>query len=373
MVTDLVKFQEVLEANKGNPTRTCEALSISRSTFYRLNRMLRAQREAQSPGDPSLIDIGLDVPEGVSRPMQGAFELSEQTPSALRTLLQQVIGKPTVDETKIIEIVDRRIRREHYRSIEIKNTSTGESIKIEGLVPSWFQDVLFLVQQIGDPVLLVGPMGSGKTTVAQLIAKAMGLRYGFLSLSGGISESHLTGWLVPGDGGKFEYLQAPFVDFYENGGLFLLDEADAMDPNVGVQINAALANGQLAIPQRKEKPIAVKHKDFRLIAAANTYGSGATREYQGRNPIDGATLDRFIVYSVDYDEHLERKLVDEKIYEMVTKVRANIIKHKFRRTISTRKMIQLSRMKEAGAKSKFIEDRLFEGWNPDEIKKAKEE
>ena len=49
-------------------------------------------------------------------------------------------------------------------------------------------------------------------------------------------------------------------------------------------------------------------KDCAIIATANTYGLGADRVYVGRNQLDGATLDRFIVIDVDYDEALEMAL-----------------------------------------------------------------
>ena len=52
-----------------------------------------------------------------------------------------------------------------------------------------------------------------------------------------------------------------------------------------------------------------RHPDFHFIAAANTYGSGATLDYVGRNPLDAATLNRFVFTPVDYDEKLERAMV----------------------------------------------------------------
>ncbi len=42
-----------------------------------------------------------------------------------------------------------------------------------------------------------------------------------------------------------------------------------------------------------------------IIAAANTWGMGATSEYVGRMRLDGATLDRFVPLYWGYDESLE--------------------------------------------------------------------
>jgi len=60
-----------------------------------------------------------------------------------------------------------------------------------------------------------------------------------------------------------------FVQVYENGGVFLLDEIDAADANVMVAINAALANGVLANPNGK---VHVRHDKCFILAAANTWG-----------------------------------------------------------------------------------------------------
>ncbi len=52
-----------------------------------------------------------------------------------------------------------------------------------------------------------------------------------------------------------------------------------------------------------------RHPDFYFIAAANTYGNGATLDYVGRNPLDASTLSRFAFIPIDYDEKLEREMV----------------------------------------------------------------
>jgi hypothetical protein len=51
-----------------------------------------------------------------------------------------------------------------------------------------------------------------------------------------------------------------------------------------------------------------RHPNCIIIAAANTYGHGATHEYVGRNKLDAATVDRFIMLDWTYDEKLETSL-----------------------------------------------------------------
>jgi cobaltochelatase CobS len=224
-------------------------------------------------------------------------------------------------------------------------------------------------------IMLVGPAGSGKTTLAEQAAGVMGLRFGFLSCSGGMSEGQITGRLLPvGAGGKFIYVTTEFVEVYENGGVFLLDEIDAADPNVLIVVNAAIAGVKLSLPNRSEKPYAVKHQDCYVISAANTYGSGADVIYVGRNQLDGATLSRFAcgVIPIDYDRELEAKLVpDIQLCKLIWRLRDLCLERKFRRIVGTRELMAASKMRDAGFSVDQIFESLVVSWSADEQKAAR--
>lgn len=227
----------------------------------------------------------------------------------------------------------------------------------------------------GKNVLLIGPTGCGKTVLAHDVAEILGLRFGSLSLTAGVSESQLTGRYVPTDAsGAWGYVPTQFVDFYENGGLFLLDELDSADPNVLLIVNQALANGRLPLPQRMDNPVAKRHADFRVIAAANTYGTGANRIYVGRNQLDDATLDRFRIGQVemDYDEGLERRIVgDHEYLKHFWKVRKAMADAQLRRNLSTRFLVDGYAMhKGAGWSLQKLESKLTAGWTEAERRKA---
>ena len=85
------------------------------------------------------------------------------------------------------------------------------------------------------------------------------------------------------------------------GGVFLWDEVDASNPAALVAFNAAIENGECAFPDATIE----KHAHCYFVAAANTYGTGATHEYVGRTKLDAATLDRFVMLDWDTDEALE--------------------------------------------------------------------
>lgn len=147
-------------------------------------------------------------------------------------------------------------------------------------------------------VWLVGPAGSGKTTAAKNVAKAMGLPFYF---NGAIDNEYKLLGFTDAHG---RIVSRPFRDAWENGGVYLFDEVDASLPGAVLAFNAALANGSCDFPDGN-KP---RHPDCVVIACANTFGSGATSEYVGRMKMDAAFVDRFVQLQWDYDESLEKAL-----------------------------------------------------------------
>ena len=185
-------------------------------------------------------------------------------------------------------------------------------------------------------VFLVGPAGSGKTTVAKQVAHSLGLRFHF---NGAIhSEYKLTGFRDAQ--GKVH--RTAFREAFEHGGLYLFDEIDASQPAALLAFNAALANGMFDFPDRTVHA----HPNFRCIAAANTWGKGATMDYVGRNALDAATMDRFAMLEMRYDASLERRMAHlasndqidlaEAWLELVQKTRSLCHDHDFRHIISPR-------------------------------------
>lgn len=97
------------------------------------------------------------------------------------------------------------------------------------------------------------------------------------------------------------YIPTEFRRRFEQGGVFLIDEIDRGNPGVLTALNQAIENGTCAFPDA----MIPRHPDFITVAAANTYGTGASREYVGALQLDAATLDRFVMLHWDYDEALE--------------------------------------------------------------------
>lgn len=203
--------------------------------------------------------------------------------------------------------IDRRVAQKvkkleeainQARPIYVKSEQF-ESRPVTGIQHHNFETLIHIVHA-GQPVMLVGPAGTGKSHAAEQAASVLGLDFFAMSVGAQTSKSDLIGYM---DAMK-NYVSTPFRKAYENGGLFLLDEIDAGNSNVLIQLNAALANGYMSFPDEMVR----RHENFRFVASANTFGLGANRQYVGRNQLDAATLDRFVTLQWDIDANVEESL-----------------------------------------------------------------
>jgi cobaltochelatase CobS len=170
------------------------------------------------------------------------------------------------------------------------------AITLKGVQHMAFADIMMSISARCN-TFLVGPAGTGKTTMVSQVAEALNLGFHAENLTAATTEYALKGF----KDANSNYVPTKLREFFQNGGVYLLDEIDNANPNVLGVLNSALSNGFMAFPDGMVQ----KHPDFIAVAAGNTYGNGATAEYVGRNPIDGATLDRFAFFNVDIDESVE--------------------------------------------------------------------
>ena len=208
------------------------------------------------------------------------------------------------DKNTIIESIKALINPK--LPIQRKETESEKSIeplKKDELFHQNYKKLKLCVES-GIIPMIVGPAGTGKSTAAEQLSRDLGLNY---YMANRIQNTFELVGFVNAAG---EYVTTQFYEAYTKGGIFLFDEVDASSPEALVTINAAISQGEMAFPGH---PTSIKmHENFKAICAGNTFGTGSTLQYTGRNKLDAATLDRFMIIEWDYDKKLEEKIIKDK-------------------------------------------------------------
>lgn len=210
------------------------------------------------------------------------------------------------------------------------------------------------------PVYLAGPAGSGKNYTLEQISWELGLEFYFTNSVQ--QEYKLTGFIDAGG----VYHETEFYKAFKNGGIFFLDEMDASIPEVLVLLNAAIANRYFEFPNGKIKA----HKNFRVVAAGNTVGSGADEMYTGRLVLDQATLDRFAIIDFGYDRNIEMHIAkgNKELVDFVEAIRTEAETNGIRATFSYRCIGMVTKLERTGLELKnILAIAVFKGMEKDTI------
>ena len=278
-----------------------------------------------------------------------------------RELQEALSDNDGISEARVLELIQIHAPKPATVTIDLR-TPNGPKVE-SGKLVHFKTPLLLSAVSAGVNVMLVGPAGSGKTTAAHMAADALGVPFYF---TGAIDSAYkLTGFTDA----QGRTVRTAFREAYENGGVFLFDELDGSLPSAVLAFNAALANGHADFPDG----IVPRHKNFRAIAACNTFGNGASRQYVGRLQLDAASLDRFATMTWDYDTGLESALIGaecpdnspkpvsifplseseaqtnaQKWLKTVLKTREKIESHKIRHVVSPRATVMGTKLLAAG-------------------------
>lgn len=236
--------------------------------------------------------------------------------------------------------------------------STPKSVEVgEGVFHHNFPKLVKLIAS-GQHTYLPGPPGTGKSHAAKQAADLLGWQFASLSLGPTTPESRLMGGMDAN--GRFH--EPPFVaaarfaqDNPESGAAFCLDEMDNGHPGIIATLNSAMANGFFQAPNGD---LIQFGRNFVVIGAANTFGTGPTAEFSGRNRLDAATLDRFAYLPWPTDLGMENVLVNSILSETPTladdwldvwhSARKNVETHGLKVFVSMRGAINGARLLQQG-------------------------
>jgi len=285
--------------------RLCNELGISETKEVPSQAPQQASEPTPvpvQPSEPVQAPVATPTPQPVKetppaprRPRDGLTEAIEAIVyGVLDTYKAQL--EPASLEATIIPLIEKFGKMPAHVKLTL-TTALNVTTTKETLIHHKYPLVLSALA-MGLNVLLVGPAGSGKTTLASQAAEALSLPF---RMTGAVNSEYKLSGFRNANG---DLVDTEFRQSYVNGGLFLFDEIDASDPMALIFANAASAN---PFAEFADGTLS-RHENFRLIAAANTYGTGASRKYI-RNQLDGASLDRWVVIDFDYDPALEAAML----------------------------------------------------------------
>ena len=279
-------------------------------------------------------------------------------------LVKEKIQTMALDNlTEDVKEYAREFIKKEYGTVTKKvivTTDTGINVHIDGVLHEKYDEVLAYTVA-GEPVFITGPAGCGKNVLCSQIAKTMGLEFYF---SNAVTQEYKITGFTDANG---IYHESQFYKAFKNGGLFMLDEMDASCPEALIVLNCALANGYFDFPAPVGKVYA--HKDFRVIGAGNTWGTGASYEYVGRTQLDGATLDRFAIVYMGYDERIERSQCedDDKLVEFIHEFRDACKKAGVNVIASYRSIRRVHKMAEKIGQTEALRSGLIKGMDVGDI------
>ena len=267
-------------------------------------------------------------------------------------LLETLASDDSVDEAEVRRIANEAVDERIKEGLPEKTVviTPVSRVEIEGEVTHSQFGLITTLISADENVALVGEAGTGKTHMCEMVARALNLDFYW---TGKIDTEHQ---LIGYRDAHGSYFETAFFKAFTKGGLFLWDEFDASSPRAATRFNSAIGNRFCDFPTGLYKA----HPNFRVIAASNTYWSGATREYVGRNQMDAATKDRFVFVDVGYDRKVEKAIAARypngaEIAKRVQSVRKAIAKLKLRHIVSMRATNSIANTMAAGLTQKQAE------------------
>jgi hypothetical protein len=246
--------------------------------------------------------FALDLCEGIERVESGLDA------NAVRSVIAAYLTDTKIGFDNLNDDLRNAIRSS--QTIMIQTSPDTPPVAATGVED--IEDFYRIVDDVlmGHNVFLVGPAGTGKTYLAELVARQLGRDYVTLNCSQYTSPTDIKGG--PGVEG---YQEGALIDCWENGKILILDELPKIDPNTAGLLNEGLAKTKVPVGDvravifnGKNEP-KQKRDGFGVIATGNVFPTAESQAYTANTRQDLSLLDRFAgsVYFIGFNAAVEQQ------------------------------------------------------------------
>ena len=225
------------------------------------------------------------------------------TEEILSSVKEEFATKFSELDTRIAETTQQNVVleiKQHVNHSVINYTSVkGQHYQLKPLIE---------VMGSGEPAMIIGPTGSGKTRVTHAVKQALGCKHYAIRQ---VNKQTATHDLIGFNNATGSYIPGVFTKIIQDGGLAVIDEIDNGNSNV-LMIIKGILSGHIYMPYGMQEV----NPECHLMCTANTWGLGPDREYIGRNALDVALLNEFVCVEWPYDANAE-KLWTLSLYKSV--------------------------------------------------------
>lgn len=208
-------------------------------------------------------------------------------------------------------------------------------------------DALQDAMEAGHNVLLYGPTGPGKTSLAMAFAAANNLPFDSIPCHGAIEDKAFFGSVMPNEsatGGGWVWQDGPITRLVRNkkGGVLLLDEVNFLHPRIGAVLHPLLDKRRHVKLLGHQGETVNAGDNLLIIAAFNP-------DYEGTRPLNPAFRNRFRTQLfMDYDEEIEGELLSHSTLQVLAaKLRSRHEAGDLRTPISTNMLMEFEDIAES--------------------------
>jgi nitric oxide reductase NorQ protein len=267
------------------------------------------------------------------------------------------------------------------------NSVVGATVPSGIVYDDWcgYLTILEKAYQAGLFVCIIGPKGTGKTTLVRKFAEKLGKKLYSINFSLRTKESHLVGSTTL-ENGSTKFALGIIPKSMQEGALLYLDELNAAEPDVLLRLDEALDDRRELVLKEAGEVITVKAKpDWFVIATINPLSHAGTKElppqllsrfpvrlYLDYPPpnIEKQIIKLHVNGDGEFDKHLDKAIVLANKLREAAKVEDVYYSPSIRESIAFAKLVAAGVSPRQAAELVFAN--VYSQWGDMEVKKVRD-